>query len=233
MSSFEILILAAGKGSRMKSKLPKLLKIVKGKTILDRTIQKAKKLKPKKINVLINKDLNEVRTKYKNINFLNQKKQLGTGHALKVFYNKNKEIKNDVVIMMADAPFIKLQDIKKVGDELKKNSIVVLGAKLKNNKSNGVFFFKKNKIQKIKEYKLLKKNERKQLICNTGVFGIKKKYLKLSLNLKKNIKKKEYLITDIVNLAYKKKIKVKLVIASSGIKSFGINTISELKNVNK
>ena len=92
--------------------------------------------------------------------------------------------------MMADAPFIKLQDIKKVGDELKKNSIVVLGAKLQNNKSNGVFFFKKNKIQKIKEYKLLKKNERKQLICNTGVFGIKKKILKTKPKFKKEYQKK-------------------------------------------
>jgi len=228
MSNFELVILAGGKGSRMKSKIPKLLNKIRGKTILDRTIQKAKMLKPKKITVIINDELKGITKEYKKINFIHQKKQLGTGHAVKVFYNKNKFIKNDVLIMMGDAPFIKRKDIEQVLKELKNNHIVVLGAKLKNNKSNGVFFIEKNKVKEIREYKFLNKNEKNNMLCNTGVMGIKNKYIKIIKNIKKNLIKKEYLITDIIKFAHNKNLDIKLVKTLQGYNSFGINNLEDL-----
>ena len=228
MSNFELVILAGGKGSRMKSNIPKLLNKIRGKTILDRTIQKAKMLKPKKITVIINDELKGITKEYKKINFIQQKKQLGTGHAVKVFYNKNKFIKNDVLIMMGDAPFIKRKDIEQVLKELKNNHIVVLGAKLKNNKSNGVFFIEKNRVKEIREYKFLNKNEKNNMLCNTGVKDIKKRSLKIIRNIKKNLIKKEYLITDIIKYAHNKNLDIKLVKTSQGYNSFGINSLEDL-----
>ena len=228
MSNFELVILAGGKGSRMKSKIPKLLNKIRGKTILDRTIQKAKMLKPKKITIVISDELKGITKEYKKINFINQKKQLGTGHAVKVFCNKNKFIKNDVLIMMGDAPFIKRKDIEQVLKELKNNHIVVLGAKLENNKSNGVFFIEKNKVKEIREYKLLNKNEKNNMLCNTGVMGIKNKCIKIIKNIKKNLIKKEYLITDIIKVAHNKNLDIKLVKTLQGYNSFGINSLEDL-----
>ena len=87
-------------------------------------------------------------------------------------------------------------------------------------------------IKEIKEFKLLKKEEHYNKYCNTGVFGVQKKYLKLFFNLKKDKIIKEYLVTDILKIAYKKKIHSKLV-KTKNINSFGINTLAELKMIKK
>ena len=228
MKNFEVIILAGGKGTRMKTNIPKLLNKIGNEPILEKTIKKALSLKPKKINVVINKYYSRFIKKYKNINFIFQKNSLGTGHALKVFFKKNKNIKSNLIVMMGDAPSIKIHSIKKVINCLKKSSFVILGAKIKKNFSQGVIIIKKNEVQKIKEYKFLKPHEKKNGICNTGVMGIKNTYIKLVNEIKKNKIKKEYLITDLVSIAKKSNIDVKLILTKQNKFSFGINNIQEL-----
>ncbi len=229
MLKVEIVILAAGKGSRMKTKKPKLLNLINGKSLIEHTISNAKKIKNGKINLIINKNLDYLNKRYKDINFIKQKKALGTGDAIKTFLKKTKK-PNNVLIMMGDAPFINIIDLKKMIKNLKNYPIVVLGAKLKKNHSNGIIVLKKNFIKEIKEFKLLKKKEHYNKYCNTGVFGIQKKYLNLFFEIKKNQILKEYLITDILKIAYKKKICSKL-IKTTNKNSFGINTLTELKMI--
>ena len=231
MSNVEIVILAAGRGSRMKSKKPKLLNLINGKPIIEHTIINAKKIKNTNINIIINKNLNHLIKKFKGINFIKQKKALGTGDAIKTFLKHTKSLSN-ILIMMGDAPFINTVDLRRVIKKLKNYPIVVLGAKLKKNYGNGIIILKKNLIKEIKEFKLLKKEEHYNKYCNTGVFGVQKKYLKLFFNLKKDKIIKEYLVTDILKIAYKKKIHSKLV-KTKNINSFGINTLAELKMIKK
>ena len=229
MKNFEILILAAGKGTRMKSQKPKLLNKIKNQTILDKIIKKAQKLKASKINVMINKDYKFFISRYKKINFFFQKKKLGTGHAVISFLKKKKITNSNLVIMMGDAPSINIYSIQKVIKKLGKKSLVLLGANLKKNHSNGMIQFKEKKIYKIKEFSFLNKYEKKNCLCNTGVIGIQKKYIKNLFLIKKNKIKKEYLLTDIVNIAFKKKIDIDLVLTKDSPMSFGINTLKDLK----
>ena len=156
MSNVEIVILAAGRGSRMKSKKPKLLNLINGKPIIEHTIINAKKIKNSNINIIINKNLNHLIKKFKGINFIKQKKALGTGDAIKTFLKHTKSLSN-ILIMMGDAPFINTVDLRRVIKKLKNYPIVVLGAKLKKNYGNGIIILKKNLIKEIKELKLLKK----------------------------------------------------------------------------
>ena len=93
MNKFEILILAGGKGSRMKSNKPKLLHKINGVSILDMVIKKALRLKPSKVNVIINKQYELTKKKYLNVDFFKQNKPLGTGHAVKTFLKKKKNKK--------------------------------------------------------------------------------------------------------------------------------------------
>ena len=65
MKDLEIIILAAGKGSRMKTKTPKLLNKINGKSLIEHTINNAQKIKNAKINIIINKDLEILKKKYK------------------------------------------------------------------------------------------------------------------------------------------------------------------------
>lgn len=229
--NLEVVILAAGKGSRMKTQTPKLLNKVKGKSLIEHTINKAQQLKPVKINIVINKKLNFLKEKFKELNFVNQNQAFGTGHAMKTYIKKS-TILNNVIIMMGDAPFISIKDIKLVRKKLKSYPIVILGAKLKKNFGNGAIIYKDKKIYEIRESRLLKKKNTYSTYFNTGIFGIQRKYLKLFLILKKNNLLKEYLITDIIHEAYKKKIDIYLVKTRKD-NSFGINDLKELNKIKK
>ena len=228
MSKFEILILAAGRGSRMKTIRPKLFNKIKGTSIIDLVIKKALGLKASKVNVIINKNYKQIKKKYPSVNFFYQLKPLGTGHAVQTFLKKRK-INKDLLIMMGDAPLINTLSIKKIIKNLKKKCNYILGAKIRNNSSHGVIKFEGKKVTKIIEFNFLKEFEKKNSICNTGIFAIKKENLELIKKIKKNPVKKEYLLTDLVNIFYKTKICLKVILTSPGIKSFGINNQNELE----
>ena len=89
------LILAAGKGTRMNSKLPKVLHKLNEKTMLEHVLDQSKLLKPKKVFILINKQMIFVKKLFPKENFLIQHPQLGTGHAVQVFLNKVKIKKSE------------------------------------------------------------------------------------------------------------------------------------------
>lgn len=229
MNNFEVLILAAGNGTRMKTRIPKLLNKIKNQTILDRTLKKALLLNAKKVNVIINRDYESFVKKYKQIKFHYQKKSLGTGHAVKSFYKERKDITSDLLIMMGDAPSIKTHSIKKVILKLKKTPIVILGAFIKKNNANGMIELREKKVYQIKEFSFLKKKEKNNCLCNTGVMGIKKNNFHLINLIKMNKFKNEYLLTDIIKIAKKTKVDIGLVLTNNGPLSFGINTLKELK----
>ncbi len=231
MKNLDIVILAAGKGSRMKTKKPKLLNQINGKSLIEHTIFKAKKIKNSKVNIIINKDLEYLKEKFNKITFIKQDKANGTGHAVKTYIKKKNKF-NDTLIMMGDAPFIALKDLNRVINYLKKNAIVVLGSKIKKNFGNGLIILKNDSIKEIKEFKVIEKKSNNKYY-NTGVFGIQKKYLKLVKLIKKNEKLGEFLITDLLKIAFKNNVKSKLVITERNNTSFGINTIHELKKISK
>lgn len=82
--SINVVILAAGKGTRMKSNYPKVLHTLSGKTILEHVIQVAKSIKPKKIILVYNNKEREIKSKINDntIQWVIQKEQKGTGHAI-------------------------------------------------------------------------------------------------------------------------------------------------------
>ena len=87
-NNLNILILAAGKGTRMNSDIPKVLHELNGQTMLEHVLHQAKLLKPKKIFILINKSMVFVKKKFPKENFVIQSSQLGTGHAVQIFLKK-------------------------------------------------------------------------------------------------------------------------------------------------
>ena len=84
-NNLHILILAAGKGTRMKSETPKVMHTLGGEPMIDHVIKKAKMLKPFKISIMINKSLSGLKKTYHDLQMLLQEPQLGTGHAVQIF----------------------------------------------------------------------------------------------------------------------------------------------------
>ena len=112
-NNLQILILAAGKGTRMNSDTPKVLHKVAGSTMIDHVIQKAKLLNPSKITIMINKSLLVLKKQYPNIQLLIQEPQLGTGHAVQIFRKKNTSKNINLLVLYGDNPLIDIDDLKK------------------------------------------------------------------------------------------------------------------------
>ncbi len=228
MNKLDVLILAAGKGSRIKGTTPKLLLKIKNKTLIDHTINLARNIKPNKIYIIINSKLLFLKKRNKDCSFIVQKKLLGTGHATKLFLKYQKNKFNNLLILLADTPFISLGDISKIKKKLVRNDIVIFGFRSKKNMSYGLIQKDKNgNIKKIIEYKNASSYEKKINLCNSGIMAVNKKNIRNLLKIKKNKKLNEYLLTDIVEITKKLKGNVSSVISQKSKNNRGINTINE------
>ncbi|MDC3053355.1 NTP transferase domain-containing protein [Candidatus Pelagibacter sp.] len=233
MNEFDILILAGGKSSRFKKKKPKLLFKIKNKKLIDHSINLARKIKPRKIFVIINNRLNFLKRKNKDCVFLIQKKPLGTGHAVRI-YLKHKKRTDNLLVLLGDTPFIRLEDINKIIKKMYLNDLVVFGFKSKKNHSYGLIKIDKhNNVLKIIEYKNATKAEKKIYLCNSGIMGINKKKLNLINKIKKDTNTKEYLLTNIVEIMKRENRKISCVISNRSLSNRGINTYKEYSYLKK
>ena len=231
-NSLKTIILAAGESKRILSSKSKILHTIGGKTILGHVLDNMGKIiSKKKMNIVISPKLNQLRNKYKKINFSFQKKPLGTAHAVlscKKFYSKSKE---DILILYADNPFIDETIIKDmVNLKKEKNSDIVLLAvnTHKKNEYGRIVLNYEDKVEKIVEFKDATIDQKKISLCNSGIMLLKSEVLrKLITKIKSKNKKKEYYLTDIVDLASKNNFKVDYV-KSNFLKTLGINTKQEL-----
>ena len=110
-----VAILAAGKGTRMASSLPKVLHKLSGKTLLQRVINSCNELKPDKIFIIVghkSKEVEDSVPKNKNIHFIVQNPQKGTGHAIQVLSQQVKKHDGKLMVLNGDVPLIKAETLK-------------------------------------------------------------------------------------------------------------------------
>ncbi len=227
-NNLQVLILAAGKGTRMKSDVPKVLHLVAGISMMDHVIMKAKLLRPSKISIMINRDLLHLKKKYPNIHFLLQEPQLGTGHAVQIFQKQNKSKNTKLLILYGDNPLIDLGELKKIKLQLRNNDLTILGFNCPDNYSYGIIIEKNGVVDEIVEFKDANKEQRKITICNSGVMALGTKALNLVNQIQNNNIKKEFYLTDIVKLSKKYNHRIKLVTAKDSKAALGINDMYEL-----
>jgi len=232
-NNLEILILAAGKGTRMNSDTPKVLQPLLGIPMIEHVVEKSLNLKPKKITMIIHRGLTFLEKIYPKIDFIVQEPQLGTGHAVQIFVKKNKKNKNNLLVLYGDNPLIEEQDLKQIILHLKKNDISLLGFEKKNNSSYGIIIENNNQVDEIVEYKDASTEQRKLEICNSGIMGLSKNALSYIFDIKNNNNKKEYYLTDIVKISKKYNHSTKLIVAKNSSSALGVNDMKELSVAEK
>ena len=214
MNNLEIVILAAGKGTRMNSSIPKVLHPLGGKPIIEHVLDTARSLKPKKIHLVLNKEIKNEFVHLKNkINLIIQKKQLGTGDAINVAI-KSFQKNSNILVLYGDVPLTHSSTLKKI-IKFKKNEINILCFnKEEQNNYGKVVLGTNGLVYEIIEQKELKRKENFYL-CNSGIFSIHSSLLqKLMPKINNKNMKKEYYLTDIFKMASNSDIKIKSVITS-------------------
>ena len=224
-----VLILAAGKGTRMRSDLPKVLQPLAHKPLLGYVIDASTSFKPKQLVVVYGYggDLVKETFSSQNIQWVEQKEQLGTGHAVQQAIPLIHD-EGSTLILYGDVPLIDEHTIKRLIDKGQKNLAVLTFIK-EDPKGYGRIVREHNQIQKIVEEKDCDESQKKIKEINTGIMCVPNHLLKNWLGrLNNQNSQKEYYLTDIVGLSIEDHIEVLSESADNEVSITGINSKSEL-----
>jgi len=236
----QIVILAAGRGSRMGDKLPKVLVALKGQAIinhlLDSVFLSGVDFKP--IIVVSPDNIDVIKqslSKYP-VQYAIQSEQLGTGHALSCAREKLSPGVDRIMVLYGDHPFIKGKSIKKFA--LANSSVItVMPTKLPDFSGWRSNFYhwgrfirnKKGEITEIVEFKDASVNEKLITEVNPGFMCFSKKWLLDNIDhLKNNNNAQEYYLTDMVKIAFDRGANIATVDINPR-EAVGINTKKELE----
>ncbi|MDB9468011.1 bifunctional UDP-N-acetylglucosamine diphosphorylase/glucosamine-1-phosphate N-acetyltransferase GlmU [Dolichospermum circinale CS-1225] len=200
-----VAILAAGKGTRMKSNLPKVLHSLGGKSLVERVIEGAAPLSPSRKLVIVGYQSQEVKTAIDSIHgveFVEQTVQLGTGHAIQQLLPYLQDYTGDLLILNGDVPLLRTETLKALlqTHQENHNSCTILTAQLANPQGYGrVFRNSEGIVQKIIEDKDCTPIQRENDRVNAGIYCFRWPDLANILpHLQANNAQKEYYLTDAV-----------------------------------
>lgn len=235
--SLAVVILAAGKGTRMRSTLPKVLHPIGGKPMLFHVLDTAMQLNPKKIVVVVSSDSEAIQKavaeKYPSVKFAIQEEAKGTAHAVMAAIPALDGHSGETIVLYGDTPLIESETMMAVQKKLQKAAIAVVAFEhhFKANTYGRVFLDDVNDVVTIIEEKDLTPQQRDNTLCNSGIMGIQGHLLPRFLEkIKPNNSKNEYYLTDIVAIARAQGERVKLVNADYE-EVQGVNSQEELSGM--
>ena len=226
----DAIILAAGQGTRMKSNKAKVLHQIGGKSLLQHVVDAINPLSDS-INIVIGNEGELIKNSINNnsINWVIQKKQLGTGHAVqqvKTCINN----KSTCIILYGDVPLISTNTIKLLIDKSQLTGFSILSVTLDDPSGYGRIVRDKNKlIQAIIEHKDADDDKQKINEINTGIMAIQGSLLKKYISqLETNNKQGELYLTDIVEIAVSDNVTISSLVCDNASEVMGINNKNQL-----
>jgi bifunctional UDP-N-acetylglucosamine pyrophosphorylase/glucosamine-1-phosphate N-acetyltransferase len=201
--SLEIVILAAGQGTRMRSALPKVLHPIAGNSMLGHVIHSARQLDPQRIHVVIGHGAEAVRERLAadDLNFVLQDKQLGTGHAVA---QAVPFIESDtVLILYGDVPLIEVETLQRLLKKVAPQQLGLLTVELDDPTGYGrIVRDADGKVTAIVEQKDANEAERAITEGNTGILALPFAQLGGWMSrLSNNNAQGEYYLTDVIAMA--------------------------------
>jgi bifunctional UDP-N-acetylglucosamine pyrophosphorylase/glucosamine-1-phosphate N-acetyltransferase len=229
-----VIILAAGKGTRMKSGLTKVLHPLAGAPLLSYSLQLARSLQPKKLVVVVGAQQDVVREKFQaaDLIFVHQKEQLGTGHAVICAAEALRDYQGRVLILCADVPLLTEGTVRRLleSHEARKAAVSVLTTRLKDPQGYGRILRESNgALRRIVEEKDRQADEGEIHEINTGIYCAEADFLFTALSsLSNQNAQREYYLTDIVEKAGSQGGKALAVLTENSLEVMGINTRVDL-----
>ena len=228
-----IVILAAGKGTRMYSKLPKVLHEVGGKPMVARVIDTAATLNPQSINVVIGHGKEMVLEKVKrDVNWVEQTEQLGTGHAVKMAL-PHLPAEGRTLVLYGDVPLTDADTLQALLDAAG-NEVGLLTDVPENPTGLGRIIRENGKVIAIVEEKDADAAQKAVREINTGILVLPNAKLEAWLNsLSSNNAQGEYYLTDLIALANAEGINVHPVQVRASHLAAGVNNKVQLAELER
>lgn len=225
-----VVILAAGKGTRMYSELPKVLHLLAGKPMVQHVIDTAKSVGASDIHLVYGHggDLLKEKLGEQNLNWVLQAEQLGTGHAMQQAAPHFQD-DEDIIMLYGDVPLIAKDTLQRLIEARPEGGIGLLTVILDNPTGYGRIIRENGEVVGIIEQKDATEEQRKIQEINTGIMVASGKDFKRWLSqLDNNNAQGEYYITDVIALAHKEGNKIETVHPSRLSEMEGVNNRLQL-----
>ncbi len=230
--STALVILAAGKGTRMNSDLPKVLHPIAQAPMLEHAMAAGRALDPERTVVVAGHEADLVRAAVAEIDeeavIVLQEEQLGTGHAVLQARAALEGFSGDVVVLYGDTPFVSPETLERMVAARGRADLVILGFEAADPARYGRLVMQGESLEKIVEYKDASDEERAITFCNSGLMaGDAAVMFRLLDQVKNDNAAGEYYLTDLAELARAEGLAVTAV-ACPEEETLGINSRADL-----
>ncbi len=230
-----VIILAAGKGTRMKSSLAKALQPFSGQPLLAHVLKAVNPIKPLRTIVVVGYQSEAVKSRFggEPVEFAEQTEQLGTGHAVMQAEQALGDFSGAVLILCADMPLIKTQTLRKLLErhEQTQAQCTLLVLKTPEVRDFGrVFQDGEGNVSKIVEAKDCSPEEKTVDEYNAGVYCFDKESLFNALReVGCDNEQREYYLTDTIGYLADRQNRVQSIITRDSEEILGVNTEGDLQ----
>lgn len=234
-----IIILAAGKGTRMQSDLAKVLHPLSGQPLLQHVIDTSTQLQPTKCVVVVGHQAEQVKARFSSnplISFAYQPKMLGTGDAVKVCRDQFEGFEGPILVLYGDVPLTKLCTLRALlhQHEQEKNTLTLLTTVLDDPTGYGRIVSQGNQVMKIVEHKDATEAEKRICEINSGIGVYDGRFLMEGVKqLKPSNAQQEYYLTDLVSMARMQGLRVQKMKIENVYEVMGINDKKQLEEMEK
>jgi len=234
--SLSVVVLAAGKGTRMRSKVPKVLHTLGAKPLLTHVLETARALKPDDIVVVVGFGAEPIKSSLAGAGcaWVEQTEQNGTGHAVQ---QAMPSLNGDkVLILFGDVPLVERSGLQQMLEALDDNDLCLLTVSVANPFGYGriIRHPDNGRVAAIIEHKDADPTQRSINEINTGMMAARRERLdELLAELDNNNAQREYLLTDIVAAANARQWRVDAVTLNSEAGALGVNDRAQLAELER
>ncbi|MGD9863482.1 MAG: bifunctional UDP-N-acetylglucosamine diphosphorylase/glucosamine-1-phosphate N-acetyltransferase GlmU [Pseudodonghicola sp.] len=230
--SIALVILAAGKGTRMNSDLPKVLHPIGQAPMLAHAMQSGAALEPARTVIVAGHGADEVARAAQEIDeraqVVLQEEQLGTAHAVDQARTALQGFSGDLVVLYGDTPFVSAETLERMVAARKSHDLVILGFEAADPARYGRLVMNGDRLERIVEFKDATDEERAISFCNSGLMTCDAPTLfDLIAAVGNDNASGEYYLTDVVELARARGLSVTAV-ACDESETLGINSRADL-----
>jgi bifunctional UDP-N-acetylglucosamine pyrophosphorylase / glucosamine-1-phosphate N-acetyltransferase len=238
-SDIHVVILAAGQGTRMKSRMPKVLHRLGGKTLIDHVLGTAQALNPETVTIVVGHEAESVRLsagKSPNIGWALQEPQLGTAHALQQTESRLAEQRGTVILLSGDVPMLKAATLTRLVDahQSARAAATVVTAIVDRPYGYGRIVRTRGRIARIVEERDASPDVRQIREINGGIYAFDLAPLFDALRgIASQNAQGEYYLTDLIAIYRRRKLRVETLLVDNPQEIRGINSRTELAEVSR